>query len=532
MDDDEVVKDINSSDLLELFALVPKIIVWGSREIWARCTGGYRIYEDGSTSLHWAARDGKLNTVEYFIKNKEEKRVDVNKADKDGKTALHVAIDRRHVEVVRALIAAGADVNTTNKYGYTPLHSALPDINENEEQRKSATLLVEILIAAEADADKPNQYGETPLYKMAGGCLGWDVEDPLGTDSYFAAIEALVKAEVDVNRSGGSGQTPLYWIAKKGHVKAAEVLIAAGADVNKGSSEGDSYNKRSGLTPLYMAAKKEHLEFVKVLIAAGADVNKTAEYKFYGDDNAPLHVAVKIGCIAVIKELIEHGADIKDSNNEDALCYVLSKSRRGEFSYHEREIVKLLILSALLGNSDRKIDCSIRKDNDLLTSWNAISQEITRMRDEKIPGGGCSFYDFLKTSLDELANTISQNSFNAFKSFSLVEVFPHFSVLLQNRLEKLKPLIEKRAKLLEISSSNKFSLSSKDNGSKVQVLLVPDTLRKIFEFLPNKAIEAVVAASLPIRSSTFFKSPDETQGEHAQGSCNTESRRALRRCGF
>jgi ankyrin repeat protein len=42
----------------------------------------------------------------------------------DGSTALYVAAQQGHVDVVRALIKAGADVNRTKEGAVAPLHIA------------------------------------------------------------------------------------------------------------------------------------------------------------------------------------------------------------------------------------------------------------------------------------------------------------------------------------------------------------------------------------------------------------------------
>ena len=58
--------------------------------------------------------------------------------------------------------------------------------------------------------------------------------------------------------------TALYAAAHQGHLRAAEELVAAGADVNLADGV-------SGQTPLYWAARKGRLDIVKLLLAANAD---------------------------------------------------------------------------------------------------------------------------------------------------------------------------------------------------------------------------------------------------------------------
>ena len=49
----------------------------------------------------------------------------MNRRTNSGETPLYRASWEGHLEVVRALLAAGADVNKSNDYGQTPLSRAL-----------------------------------------------------------------------------------------------------------------------------------------------------------------------------------------------------------------------------------------------------------------------------------------------------------------------------------------------------------------------------------------------------------------------
>src|SRR4029453_14258733 len=50
-----------------------------------------------------------------------DKRAEVNTAQPDGTTALHWAAHHDDLELVNRLLAAGADVRASNRYGVTPL---------------------------------------------------------------------------------------------------------------------------------------------------------------------------------------------------------------------------------------------------------------------------------------------------------------------------------------------------------------------------------------------------------------------------
>jgi ankyrin repeat protein len=52
------------------------------------------------------------------------KSANIHARDNNSETALHRAVAGGQTDIVKMLINNGADVNTTNKYGYTPLLTA------------------------------------------------------------------------------------------------------------------------------------------------------------------------------------------------------------------------------------------------------------------------------------------------------------------------------------------------------------------------------------------------------------------------
>jgi ankyrin repeat protein len=72
---------------------------------------------DGETALMLASREGHLEVVRALF----AARADVNTKDDDGGTALMYASQEGHLEVVRALLTAKADVNVKMNNGATAL---------------------------------------------------------------------------------------------------------------------------------------------------------------------------------------------------------------------------------------------------------------------------------------------------------------------------------------------------------------------------------------------------------------------------
>ena len=75
--------------------------------------------------------------------------------DKDGRTALNIAVDKGDMEMVRLILEHAGDPNTTdNKLGWSALHCAC---------EKRNTALVTMLLEHGADGDLKSNKGDTPL---------------------------------------------------------------------------------------------------------------------------------------------------------------------------------------------------------------------------------------------------------------------------------------------------------------------------------------------------------------------------------
>ena len=103
------------------------------------------------------------------IKVIEEKGANVNTVnEKDGNTPLHIAIFRNKIEVILALIKAGAFVNAVNKEGDTPLHRTIASNNHE---------LVRLLVKSGADLTKENKKGETPMTMLESRANNRELEN-------------------------------------------------------------------------------------------------------------------------------------------------------------------------------------------------------------------------------------------------------------------------------------------------------------------------------------------------------------------
>ena len=70
--------------------------------------------------MYIAALQGHIECLKELI----AAGADLNKEDKDGRTPLYSAANQGHVECLKEIIAAGAELNKENKDGLTALYIA------------------------------------------------------------------------------------------------------------------------------------------------------------------------------------------------------------------------------------------------------------------------------------------------------------------------------------------------------------------------------------------------------------------------
>jgi len=288
------------------------------------------LWRQLETPLWIASQKGHTQIVKMLL----AVGADVNQAEEDGRTPLFTASWEGHVEVVKLLLAApGIDVNLANNNGWTPLYWA---------SRNGKTEVVKLLLAAPGiDVNQANNNGYTPLYnaswdghvevvKLLLAVEGIDVNQALYGASYQGHVEVvkllLAAPGIDVNQAANYGNTPLYRASYEGHAEVVKLLLAApGIDVNQAANDGR--------TPLFTASYQGHVEVVKLLLAApGIDVNQANNNGF-----TPLYNASQEGHVEVVKLLLAVGADVnKASKGGWTPLYMASRNGHAE-------IVKLLL---------------------------------------------------------------------------------------------------------------------------------------------------------------------------------------------
>lgn len=116
-------------------------------------TMNVNIYtKEGDTPLMSAIRNNLIEVVKILLAN----GADPNFHDSQGWYPLHFATQQRNLDIVKLLIEHGAIVDQADgEFGNTPLQVAIT--SDNNERS-----FIDYFLSLNADPNKPNKLGQTP----------------------------------------------------------------------------------------------------------------------------------------------------------------------------------------------------------------------------------------------------------------------------------------------------------------------------------------------------------------------------------
>jgi len=204
----------------------------------------------------------------------------------DNATPAFMASQQGHLQILRSLVRAGADVNVTknDEWAESPLTVA---------SQKGFVDIVDALLVGGARVD---------YIKSLSGISALHIAAHHG---HHRVIRSLVRAGSDVNLAAlnDEGSTALILVCNFGFVQCVDPLIEAGANVNFG-------RKKEGCTALFMAAQNGYTEILRKLIRANANVNQTTIGTSTHQACSPLLMASRNGHVQCVDSLIAAGADL------------------------------------------------------------------------------------------------------------------------------------------------------------------------------------------------------------------------------
>ena len=244
----------------------------------------------GEQPLLAASRKGDAAAVRELLRQ----RADPNAAEADGTTALHWAVRADAFDAARLLIAAGARVDSPNRYGVTPLSLAAAN---------GSDAMIDALITAGADANAPAAEGETPLMIAA-------------RTGRTGAVKVLLAHGARVNTAERwRGQTALLWAAADNQGAVVRQLLESGA--------GMALRSKGGYTAVLFAARNGATEGLDALLAGGASLADTMP-----DGTTALMAAIVNGHFRTAMWMLDHGADPNAPDPRGTPLHVLAFLRK------------------------------------------------------------------------------------------------------------------------------------------------------------------------------------------------------------
>ena len=245
-----------------------------------------------------------------------------------GLTALVFASREGDLESARLLIDAGANVNQTTEYGWTPLLTAV-----NNRHYKLAAFFME----RGADVNLANKGGWTPLYLATDNrnIEGGDYPVPKPDMDNLEFIKILLDRGANPNLPVKDntlsrtiftmqwfiepGATPFIRAAQSSDVELMKLLLERNADPKRATDHGDNaltvaagIGWVEGVT--YERSVAENLQAIKMLLDLGLDPNSANR-----DGRTPLMGAAMKGRNDVVHLLVDRGAKLetRDKGSRD-----------------------------------------------------------------------------------------------------------------------------------------------------------------------------------------------------------------------
>jgi len=293
---------------------------------------------DGDTALHIAVQGNHIEILELLLKS----HVNVNLENlKTGASPLIIAVLKANIPAMMLLLENMANVNRALFDGTSPLHLA---------SQNGDLTVVEILVEAGADINQMDKSGKHPLivaserndtsvaqYLLNEGAA-YELKDGSGKSALDYAKENNNQGLINILQSVAieskkKNEKALSDAVRKNDAKVLKKLLLD-KDLNGDIKISPNYiiNAGRGITPLLLASRLGHVDVVKLLIHHGADVDKANTLGQY-----PLHVATIYNHPEVVKILLKNKANEAriDNHGNSALDFASDKNYE--------EIIDLLV---------------------------------------------------------------------------------------------------------------------------------------------------------------------------------------------
>jgi ankyrin len=231
--------------------------------------------DKGDTLLILAARNNKLEVVKLLV---DEYRASVNNPNVDHSSPLMASSMRGYDEIVKFLIAHGANINQRTKNLDSPLSLAV---------WKDHYTTARLLIDAGANVTGIDRFGDSMLHDAS-------------KNGNATLVKYFLSKAMNLDHRNNEGFTPLHRAAEFGHAPVIKLLLEGGADFtiedNKGHTPLDIAKDEKTGEPLKAAkaAKAEKERKQAQLVESAASAAPTAGGAVGGGGGADMSVLVPL----------------------------------------------------------------------------------------------------------------------------------------------------------------------------------------------------------------------------------------------
>ncbi|XP_023272618.1 transient receptor potential cation channel subfamily A member 1 [Seriola lalandi dorsalis] len=317
---------------------------------------------DRSTPLHLACTQGATEVVKLILSSFDQVEDIINLTDGACQTPLHRATVFDHTELAEYLISLGADLNSIDCKGNSPLLLATncgawrtvslllsKGANVNVKDGCGCNFLHLAILQPKGLKNLPegvlqrnnvkallsceDNEGCTPLHYacrlgihdsvknmlgLAGqvglACKSKDKKSALHFAAQYGRINTChrllesIKDSRLLNEGDERGLTPLHLASRGGHTKVVQLLLSKGALF---------HSDYKGWTSLHHAASEGYTQTMDILLSANLKLlDKTDE-----DGSTALHIAAKEGHVAAVKVMLARGAELILNKNDTSFLH-------------------------------------------------------------------------------------------------------------------------------------------------------------------------------------------------------------------